>query len=246
MPTAIAILAVLLVVLLIDWSKILKKFFPNFNIFGKTANKKTSTKIVRDQNPSIPVEEGFINTNTNEVFSNVNTAQSGVKKHKCSAEVEKILSDADVHFRKGEMKIAEDLYVQAAAKDAKCAKAYSRLGIIYLEHEENLEDAEEAFKQALKIEPTNGYIMNNLGLVLYHRDHFTDAIRFFEQAVRADEHNAGRYANLGMAYMAMRQFAKSESAFKKALKLAPNEAEYKDLLNEAIEKKTAHKTMLRR
>jgi cytochrome c-type biogenesis protein CcmH/NrfG len=49
-----------------------------------------------------------------------------------------------------------------------------------------------------------------------------------------------------MAYMAMRQYAKAESSFKKALKLAPNEMEYKDLLAEAMEKKVAHKTMVRR
>ena len=49
-----------------------------------------------------------------------------------------------------------------------------------------------------------------------------------------------------MAYMAMRQYAKAESSFKKALKLAPNEMEYKDLLTESIEKKKAHNTMIRR
>ena len=143
------------------------------------------------------------------------------------------------------MKAAENLYLQAASKDPRCSKAYSRLGVIYLENGENWEDAEEAFRQALKTDPENGFILNNLGLVLYHQDKYADAIRQFEQAVRHDEYNAGRHANLGMAYMAMRQYAKAESSFKKALKLSPNEMEYKDLLNESIEKKKAHKTMIR-
>jgi Tfp pilus assembly protein PilF len=165
---------------------------------------------------------------------------------KTQREIEENLTMADAHFRKGEIKAAEELYVKVAALDPACAKAYSRLGIIYLEHEDNLGDAEAAFRQALKIEPNNGYILNNLGLVLYHQDKYTDAIRNFEQAVRQDELNAARHANLGMAYLAIRQYAKAESSFKKALKLEPNEAEYKDLLNEAIEKKKAHKSMARR
>lgn len=161
-------------------------------------------------------------------------------------EMEKLLSEADIHFRKGELKAAEEYYLKAAAKDPRCSKAYSRLGVIYLENGDSWEDAEAAFRQALKSEPENGFILNNLGLVLYHQDKYADAIRHFEAAVRQDDLNAARHANLGMGYMAIRQYAKAESAFKKALKLEPNELEYKDLLNESIEKKKAHKTMVRK
>ena len=163
-----------------------------------------------------------------------------------NSEVEKLLAEADIHFRKGEMKAAEKFYLQAAADDPRCSKAYSRLGVIYLENGEEWEDAEAAFRQALKYDKENGFILNNLGLVLYHQDRYADAIRNFEQSVRQDEQNASRHANLGMAYMAMRQYVKAESSFKKALKLAPNEMEYKDLLTEAMEKKSAHKALLRK
>jgi Tfp pilus assembly protein PilF len=168
------------------------------------------------------------------------------RRQKYSKECEELISQADACFRKGEIKAAEELYIKVAAKDPNCAKAYSRLGVIYLEHDDNLEDAEQAFRQALKSEPTNGYVLNNLGLVLYHQDKYADAIRNFEQAVRLDEQNAARHANLGIAYLAMRQYAKAESSFKKALKLAPGEMEYKDLLNEAIDKKKAHKIIAHR
>ena len=160
-------------------------------------------------------------------------------------EVTAFVEEADIHFRKGEMKAAENLYLKAAAKDPRCAKAYSRLGVIYLEQGDAYQDAEEALRQSLKVDPSNGYVLNNLGLALYHQDKYADAIRQFEQAVRLDELNAARHANLGMAYLAMRQYAKAESSFKKALKLEPNELEYKDLLAESIEKKNAHKTMIR-
>ena len=215
------ILVLILCLLFIDWSAIIRRH--------PRTPKKTVEPFEFPPDEELPQAEESVTP----------------PSHQVNSDVEELLNKADVHFRKGEMKAAEELYVQAAAKDPRCSKAYSRLGVIYLENGECYEDAEEAFRQALKTEPMNGFILNNLGLVLYHQDKYADAIRQFEQAVRQDELNAARHANLGMAYMAMRQYAKAESSFKKALKLAPNEMEYKDLLTEAIEKKKAHKTMVR-
>lgn len=222
----VLLLLAILVALLTDWKRVLKwwnRVRPSRSAAATTVLNQPSFEAVT---PLAVVEEPV--------------------DHQVSPEVAELLEQADIHFRKGEVKAAENAYLKAAAADPHCAKAYSRLGVIYLEHGDNWSDAEEAFRQALKVEPHNGFVLNNLGLVLYHQDKYADAIRQFEQAVRQDELNAARHANLGMAYMAMRQYAKAESSFKKALKLAPNELEYKDLLVEAIEKKQAHKTMIRR
>jgi len=157
-----------------------------------------------------------------------------------------LFAEADAHMQKGEVKAAEQLYLQAAATDPTCAKAYARLGAMYMEAGESLGDAEEAFVHALKYDPENGFVLNNLGKLYYRKDRFTDAIRMYESSVRIDEKNASRHADLGEAYMAIRQYAKAESSFKKALKLEPNNLDYKDLMNEAVEKKQAHRAMLRR
>jgi Tfp pilus assembly protein PilF len=229
----IAILVLVIAGLFVDWSKLpehLRRREPS-SLKPAPARRRDDPK---EFTFDVPVLEELP---SNQIVERV--------AENTSPEVQDLLDKADVHFRKGEMKAAEDLYVQAAAKDPRCSKAYGRLGVIYLEQGDALQDAEDAFRQALKTDPQNGYILNNLGLVLYHQDKYADAIRQFEQAVRLDELNAARHANLGMAYLAMRQYAKAESSFKKALKLAPHEMEYKDLLNESIEKKKAHKTMIR-
>ncbi len=231
----IILLAIILAALLIDWRKIAARLpkgikLPSLPARATLPRKKlpqSSTSSVDHFPVDIPAEP-------------VEEAPTG------NPELDKLMAEADIHFRKGEMKAAEQLYLQVAAQDPRCSKAYSRLGVIYLENGEDWEDAEAAFRQSLKTDAHNGYVLNNLGLVLYHQDKFADAIRHFEQAVHLDELNASRHANLGMAYMAMRQYAKAESSFKKALKLAPSEMEYKDLLAEAVEKKLAHKTMVRR
>lgn len=226
------VLVVLLVGLLTDWNSLLRRF---------RKSEQPTWDVPRIADELQPVVDP-----TPEQDHEMHPEPLLVVPYRPNEEVSGLLEDADIHFRRGEMDEAEKLYIQAAAKDPKAATAYSRLGVIYLEHGENWEDAEAAFRQALKYETNNGFNLNNLGLVLYHQDRYADAIRQFEAAVRQDDHNAGRQANLGMAYMAMRQYAKAESAFKKALKLAPQEAEYKDLLTEALEKKQAHKSMVRR
>ncbi len=238
----IILLAIILAGLLIDWRKIASRF-PKREASARApkmpgVRAKTVAQRVKKGTPSSPSAGSF----PMDLLPKNDEPEPATG----DPELDKLMADADIHFRKGEMKAAEQLYLQVAAKDPCCSKAYSRLGVIYLENGDDWEDAESAFRQALKTEPQNGYVLNNLGLVLYHQDKFADAIRNFEQAVRLDDLNPSRHANLGMAYMAMRQYAKAESSFKKALKLEPNEMEYKDLLAEAVEKKLAHKTMVRR
>jgi Tfp pilus assembly protein PilF len=169
-----------------------------------------------------------------------------VRRNVFSPEVQKLLTDAGVAFEKGEYTRAEELYVKAAAADPRCSPAYARLGVIYLENDGDADDAAEALRHALSIEPENGVYLNNLGRVYYHQERFTDAIRCFESAVRQKETSASRNANLGKAYLAIRQYAKAESSFKKAVKYAPQTHEYRDLLEEALEKKLAHRQLIRR
>ena len=227
-------LIVLLIALLTDWSKLIQRFF-----IRSDQSKQVKSFVFDDE----PVELEVLQPEPLPPLAGLPPVE--VPTYDPESEIGKLLEEAEIRFRKGEMTEAEDLYVQVAAKDPRCSKAYARLGVIYLENGENWDDAEAAFRQAIKYDAQNGFVLNNLGLVLYHQDKYADAIRQFEQAVRLEELNAARHANLGMAYMAMRQYAKAESSFKKALKLNPAEMEYKDLLNESMEKKKAHKTMIR-
>lgn len=286
----IILLAVLLVLLLIDWQGVLKRFPALQKLIdarsmpksiptqGSATEAKKAKKLPSFMRPRLPerktspqtkrvdrtwgltmgsskpsfdpdvqvIHEDTVDDMIPQARGKQAVAPAPEPQTQYSPEVQELLNEADIFFRKGELKAAEQKYLQAASKDPRCSKAYSRLGVIYLENGEDWQDAEEAFRQALKTDADNGYILNNLGLVLYHQDRYADAIRQFEMAVRQDELNANRHANLGKAYMAMRQYAKAESSFKKALKLSPNEMEYKDLLGEAMEKKLAHKAMIRR
>ncbi len=134
------------------------------------------------------------------------------------------------------------MLVKAAAKEPRNAKVYAKLGLLYLEQGENWLEAEESFKQALRFDADNGFIHNNLGLVLYNQDRFVAAAKEFEAACRIDDSLASRHANLGLCYLSMRQYSKAEQEFKRAVRLESDNEEYEELLKEASEKRRTHRS----
>ena len=134
------------------------------------------------------------------------------------------------------------MLVKAAAKEPRNARVYAKLGLLYLEQGENWKEAEESFQQALKFDPNNGFIHNNLGLVLYSQDRFAAAAKEFEIACHLDDTIASRHANLGLCWLSLRQYTKAEQEFKRSARLDPKNPEYDDLLKEAAEKRRTHRS----
>lgn len=150
-----------------------------------------------------------------------------------SPEVKRLLSEAELCFNAEDFEKAEKTYLKIAMVEPQCVLAYNRLGIIYLDKEETSTDAEEAFKQALKYEPENGYILNNLGLLSFNKGLFNEAVGFYEKAISVDGNIASRHANLGLAYLSLRQYAKASHNFAKAWSIDPTNQEFKKLLDES-------------
>mgnify|MGYP001615744035 CR=1 FL=1 len=150
-----------------------------------------------------------------------------------SPAVKQLLSLAGEHYDGGRLREAEDLYLKAAAEDPKCVLAYNRLGQIYLKRPEALDDAEEAFRQAYKFDPENGFILDNLGLVNFAKGLFNEAINFYEKSIEANKQIAERHAHLGLAYLSLRHYAKAVRHLARAWALEPSNDEYKSLLDDA-------------
>ncbi len=147
--------------------------------------------------------------------------------------VKQLLSLAGEHYDGGRLREAEDLYLKAASEDPKCVLAYNRLGQIYLKRPEALDDAEEAFRQAYKFDPENGFILDNLGLVNFAKGLFNEAINFYEKSIEANKQIAERHAHLGLAFLSLRHYAKAVRHLARAWALEPSNDEYKALLDDA-------------
>ncbi len=169
-----------------------------------------------------------------------------------SPELRQVLNDAQKYYELRQFDMAEKLYLKVAAESPRCVMAYNRLGEIYLERGLNLLDndnpalaeraktmlidAEEAFYQALKYTPANGFILNNLGQIAYHKGHFNEAVKFYDQSLAGDERVSIRHANIGLAYLSLRQYGKAVRHLSRAWSLEPNNQHYKDLLDDAKER----------
>lgn len=89
-----------------------------------------------------------------------------------------------VYDRWGKKKAAIEEMKTVISLDPQNARALNWLGYRYAESGENLDEAENLIKQALKQDPDNGYIADSLGWVYFKKGLFTEALKYLEKAAR--------------------------------------------------------------
>ena len=78
-----------------------------------------------------------------------------------------------------------------------------------------------AFKEYLKIQPTDNSARNNLGLALTEVGELDEAIETFQQVVRKEPRHADAFSNLGIAFGKAGRAEESMEAYRKALAANP-------------------------
>lgn len=99
-----------------------------------------------------------------------------------------LIREAEDLFAVKDYRKAERLYLKLATEDPRNAKIYSRLGIIYLA-QKNHEDARDALRQAIKLEPHAANRHFNLALAYLELGSFAKAISSMEAALKYDPSN---------------------------------------------------------
>ncbi|XP_065305258.1 protein O-mannosyl-transferase Tmtc3-like isoform X4 [Dermacentor albipictus] len=77
------------------------------------------------------------------------------------------------------------------------------------------------YQSALRVNPRNAKMLNNLGQVLEASGAFEEAHSHFTRAIRAEPDDIRGHLNLGRLLTTMRHYEKAEAAFVKALSLLP-------------------------
>ncbi len=146
-------------------------------------------------------------------------------------------------------KIAYDK-AKAAAEEAfrlnpNLADAHSALAFIALFFEWNWQKAEEQFRIALELNPSDGETYHFYGHYLLFMDQGDESIEAFNNALRLDPLSAFHRSCMGSSYLQNEEFRLAESSLKKALELAPEQPlvhymlgflkERQDRLEEAIQ-----------
>jgi len=142
---------------------------------------------------------------------------------------------ANVHNVKGNIFLAQNKITDAIASYNKALEFnpnepwfYHNLGNAYFQ-QKNWERAEEYFRQAIDLNANEARFHNMLGICYDRREQATDAITCYQKAIDLSP-QAVFYHNLGYSLQKKSDFEGAKSAFRNAVKLEPNNANYhKDL-----------------
>lgn len=128
-----------------------------------------------------------------------------------SAEQAGRIDDAVRHFRRS-----------IALDTANAARAYNYLGYMWVDRNENLEEAGELIRRAVELDPTNGAYIDSLGWYFFRTGRYEDALATL---LRAAEHlpepDPVVFDHIADAYMKLGKTSEAVLYWKKALALDP-------------------------
>jgi len=127
----------------------------------------------------------------------------------------KLAGDKDYKGAIKELKLAIDVYPQFV-------NAHNQIGVLYLRLNE-LDNADSAFKAALKINPEAHEPLLNRGVALFRLGKFKDAETSFRASLKVKPDTAVAHYYLGRTLNKLGRNEEAETAFLACLKLSPDE-----------------------
>jgi tetratricopeptide (TPR) repeat protein len=103
------------------------------------------------------------------------------------------------------------------AIDPKHSNALNYLGYTYADLGQNLDEAEQLIKEALKYKPDDGYITDSLGWVYYKKGDFEKALKYLQKAVEIVPDDPIMLEHLGDAYLKLNDKVNALKSYKKSL-----------------------------
>jgi Tfp pilus assembly protein PilF len=94
--------------------------------------------------------------------------------------------------------------------------------------------AESMWRRALALDPDNGEVLNNLGMVAGRKKRYPEAAEFFQRAVKLRPGSADPHLNLGTTYQLMGLMPEAESELRVALALSPLDYRVRNKLGELL------------
>lgn len=98
------------------------------------------------------------------------------------------------------------------------ARLHNTLGIIYMNHAEDIKKAEQHFRLAIQFDMKFADSYWHLGRLLADDERLDEAIEIFERGLKAKQaRKTGLLAEIGKAYELKKKFTKAINRYKKAL-----------------------------
>ncbi len=148
-----------------------------------------------------------------------------------------LLALADLRGRPGDeeaLKQAAAVYDDVLKKDGENARALYGLAWVR-EREQKYSEAEELYRKALAVQPTDVSTIESVGWILFKVGRVTDAQIQFRKAIDLDSNYASAYANMGATHDAKAEYAKAIEWYEKLLKLPGQKDNIRGLVNCAFD-----------
>lgn len=125
--------------------------------------------------------------------------------------------------QRGQLDSAEEIYKSILRSQPKYFDAVFALGIIHLQREQ-YRPAERQFALAIKINPSNSPLHNNLGNALLGLNRPQDALASYDRAIAIDPRNSEAHYNRGSVLSIMKRFEEALASYDKSIALFPDNA----------------------
>ncbi len=145
------------------------------------------------------------------------------------------LEDGKYHISQGELELALESFQRSVEQKPSC-EALTYMGWV-MGLKEDYDTAIDLCKRALKINPTYGLALNDIGHYFIQKNELGEAVTWLERAKNAVDLASPHFPhiNLGRIYSALGDYSAAIVEFRSALKLCPGHKEIQKVLKELEE-----------
>ncbi len=131
----------------------------------------------------------------------------------------------------------ETLWRDTLAKNPGSWMARESLGVLLLRQGGHLTEAEEQFRETIRLKPDEGKAHDGLGIVLTQQGRPAEALDHFREAIRLEPGNPKAYNNLAMALQSQGRLDEAIAQLETALRWVPDDPELHNNLGMALGRK---------
>lgn len=144
------------------------------------------------------------------------------KPKSINSEIQQLLKQAVEFFSKKEYDNAIKIYQIIIQKTPVYSDPYNGLAVSLKAKGEDLQKVINIYLRAVKLDPLNDVIYNNLSNAFKANNQIDSAIAAMYDAIRVNRKNWAHYNGIGMLFEKNRDYKKALEAYSSALKLNPN------------------------
>jgi len=169
------------------------------------------------KNEVLPAEVAKDKLNTHTFIAKIKYSKSLVMPEEYSV----ALKEASSLYSKKDFENSKKIYLALVNKYPLFSDAFNGLAVTSKASGEDINKVINLYSRAVKLDPLNGYIYNNIANALKSQGKYDQAVYAAYDAIRTNRNNTEFYNNIGLIYEKAKEFSKAIESYKVAVKVDP-------------------------